>query len=64
MPGQPLGFGLDRVFDRKADVLAGSKQPLKSADVFRRADDQDLTNSCEHERGEGIVHHRLVIDRQ
>src|SRR5262245_24923160 len=31
---------------------------------MRRGDDQDLANPGQHQRGERIVYHRLIVNRQ
>ncbi len=60
--GEPLGRGLHRVVDREADRTAITQQPAEAVLVVGRRDDQDLPNPCQHERGQGVVDHRLVVD--
>ena len=40
------------------------EQPPKQGQIFGRADHQDLADARQHEHGERVVHHRLVVDRQ
>ena len=61
---QPLRAWLNGVPDAQSDFRAVPEQALESADVARSADDEDVPNACEHQRGQRVVHHRLVVDRQ
>src|SRR5437762_1101383 len=45
-------------------LRAVTKQPFKLAQILRSRDDQDLPDSGEHQRGQRVVDHRFVVDRQ
>ena len=62
--GQPLGLGLNRVANRDAQPAAVAQQPLETADVLRRRDQQDVANARQHQHRQRIVDHRLVVDGQ
>ncbi len=47
-----------------AERTAVTQQPLKGRQIFRRGDHQNLSNARQHQHGERIVNHRLVIHRQ
>ena len=59
----PFRFGLN--FIRKADTKAAAvpEQSLKTRDVVRRRDNQNIGDPRQHQRRQRIVDHRLVIDR-
>src|SRR5262249_62123296 len=56
--------GLDRPRDRQAERLAVPQQPTERLLLVRRGDQQDLPDSRQHEGGERIVDHRLVVSGQ
>ena len=62
--GQPLGLRLHRVADGDADTAAVAEQALEAADVLRCGDEQDVADAREHEGGERVVDHGLVVDGQ
>ena len=45
-------------------MAAVAEQPPESVDVRRRRDDQDLPDPRQHQRGQRVVDHRLVVNRQ
>ena len=47
-----------------AVARAVAQQPLEVRQVGRRRDDEDVADAGEHEGGQGIVDHGLVVDRQ
>ena len=55
---------LRRIREMDAEILSIFKQPLEVRSILRRRDDEDIPDACQHERGQRIVDHRLVIDRQ
>src|SRR5207244_10630117 len=61
--GQALRARLRRVFDGEAEMRSVAEQPLESVLVLRGRDDQNPRDAREHQGGEGIVDHRLVVDR-
>ncbi len=58
------GLVLHRVLELKAQARTVAQELLKSPDVPRRGDHQNLPNPREHQRRQGIVDHGLVVDRQ
>ncbi len=61
---QAVRRGLLGVGEADAVVRAVAQQPFKSGQVLRGADDQDVPDARQHQRADGVVHHRLVIDGQ
>jgi hypothetical protein len=51
------------VLEAAAELRAVVEQPLELRLVLRRRDDQDLADPGHHQRGQGVVDHRLVVDR-
>jgi len=37
---------------------------LEARRVLRRADDEHLADTRDHQRAQWVIHHRLVVDRQ
>ena len=60
---QSLGLRLLGVFEPQAELRSIAEELLESGQVVRRGDDEDVPDVREHERGERVVDHRLVIDR-
>ncbi len=60
--GQPLGPGLHRVGDGQAEVLAVPEEPVERGRVLGGGDQEDLPDARQHEGGQRVVHHRLVVD--
>jgi hypothetical protein len=50
------------VAEPDAPLGAVSQQPLKLRQIPRRRDDENISDSGEHEHGQGIIDHRLVVD--
>ena len=46
------------------DLAAVAQQALVAADVLGGRDQQDLADAGQHQRGQRVVDHRLVVDRQ
>ena len=61
--GEAIGAGLHFVLDAEAPALAIAEQSLEERLLVWRRDDQDLPNPRQHQRGERVVDHRLVVDR-
>ena len=61
---QPIRTRLHRVLDRQPPLAAVTENALIGGLIVRRADDQDLANTGQHQRGQRVVDHRLVVDRQ
>ena len=51
---------------READAVVGAvpEQAPEAREVLRRADDQDVADPRQHQRADGVIDHRLVVDRQ
>ena len=51
---------------READAVVGAvpEQAPEAREVLRRTDDQDVADSRQHQRTDGVIDHRLVVDRQ
>ena len=61
---QTFRFGLNRIADRDAEFAAVAQQAVKVGDVGWSGDQQDISNPGQHERGQRIKYHRLVVNRQ
>ena len=61
---QAIGRGLHDVGKGYAKCAAVSKQMLKPRRVLRRGDNQDLSYACQHENGQRVINHRLVVHWQ
>lgn len=61
---QAVGAGLLGVGEVHAVARAVPEQALEVGQVGRRGDDQDVTDARQHEGGQRVVDHGLVVDRQ
>ena len=61
---QPVRRRLHRVAEIDAPARAVAQQLLEARRVLRRGDDQDVADARQHQRGQRVVDHRLVVDRQ
>jgi len=57
-------LGLLGVLETHAEVRAIAKEAAELGQILGRGDDENLADAAEHERGERVVDHRLVIDGQ
>ena len=62
--GETVRAGLDGVLQVDAPLAAVAEQLLETRGVLRSGDDQDVTDACQQQRGQRVVDHRLVVDRQ
>ena len=62
--GQAVGARLLGVGQVHAVARAVPEQALEVGQVRRRGDDQDVPDARQHEGGQRVVDHRLVVDRQ
>lgn len=62
--GQAVGAGLLGVGEVHAVARAVPEQALEVGEVRRRGDDQDVPDARQHEGGQRVVDHGLVVDRQ
>ena len=56
-------FVLNSIRHLKPQLLTGAKQFFKYRKITLCRDDQDLTDPCQHQCGQRIVDHRLIINR-
>ena len=61
---QAVRRGLDFILQMDAVLAAIAQQRLEAGRIGGGGDDQDVLNACQHQRGQGVIDHRLVIDRQ
>ena len=59
---EAVGAGLLGVGEADAVVGAVAQQAPEGRQVLRGADDKNIPDSRQHQRADGVVHHRLVID--
>src|SRR4029453_185345 len=57
---ESFGFRLNRVLEREAEFLSVSQQTAEQVDVHGRTDDENVPDARQHQRGQRVVHHRLV----
>ena len=62
--GEAVRAGLDGVLQVDAPLAAVAEQLLEARGVLRGGDDQDVTDAGQQQRGQRVVDHRLVVDRQ
>ena len=61
---QPIWTGLYRILDTDAPLTAIAQNALIGGLIVWRADHQDFADPRQHQGGERVVDHRLVVDRQ
>ena len=61
---QTIRTGLHGVLDLHAPGAAIAQQTLKTRLVMGRGDHQHLPDAGQHQGGEWVIHHGLVVDRQ
>ena len=47
----------------KSELGAVTEEALEGGEVGWCGDDQDFPDSCKHEGADGVVDHRLIVDR-
>ena len=62
--GETVRAGLDGVLQVDAPFAAVAEQLFEARGVLRGGDDQDVLDASQQERGQRVVDHRLVVDRQ
>ena len=62
--GEAVRAGLDGVLQVDAPLAAVAEQLLEARGVLRGGDDQDVPDAGQQQRGQRVVDHRLVVDRQ
>ena len=61
--GEPLRARLLCIGQGQAPARSVAEQMAEPRQVLRRRNDQDFADPREHERGQRVVDHRLVVDR-
>ena len=61
---QAVRTGLHGIADGNAEIAAVAEQAFERGVVFRRGNDQNIADSCQHQYGQGIVNHGLVVHGQ
>ena len=64
MQAIPVRVRLHRVGQADAELAPVAEQALETRRVLRRGDDENIAYSGQHQDGDGVVNHRLVVDRQ
>jgi hypothetical protein len=59
--GQPPGMRLLSIRKRQSELGTISKKLLEPGEIIRRRDDEYFPNPCQHQNGQRIIDHRLVI---
>jgi hypothetical protein len=62
--GEPARVRLNRIGETKPELGAVAEELLEKLLIVRRGDDQDVRDAGQHQRGQRIVDHRLVVDGQ
>ena len=61
---EPIRARLHGILDRHAKVAPIFEQSLEAGLILRRRDDEDVANPRQHQRGQRVVNHGLVVDGQ
>src|SRR5689334_13159695 len=61
--GQLLGAMLYGVLEAQTEIRAVTEETLEAALILGCRDDQDVLDARQHQRGQRVVDHRLVVDR-
>ena len=61
--GQPVRARLHGVRQRDPELRPVTQEPVELLDPVGRGDDQPVLDPGQHQRGERVVDHRLVVDR-
>ncbi|MPM64768.1 hypothetical protein SDC9_111657 [bioreactor metagenome] len=61
---QAARFILASVGELKPKLRSIPKQPLKTGQVFWRADHQNIADACQHKHGKRVIDHRFIVNRQ
>ena len=62
--GEAVGHGLDGVGEFNSPILAIAEQTAEHLLLVGRGDDEDVADPRQHQRGERVVDHRFVVNRQ
>src|SRR5690606_4088573 len=60
--GQPVGLGLLGVGERASPLRAVAQKGLEERELLGGGDDEDLVDPGVQQRGDRVVHERLVVD--
>ena len=61
---RPSGLGWTAYCRLMPHCAAVAEQLLEARGVLRGGDDQDVADAGQHQRGQRVIDHRLVVDRQ
>src|SRR5690242_13155767 len=61
---QAIRTGLDGILKVQPPFTSIAQKLLKTGGILWSRDDQDVAHTRQHERAEGIVNHRLIVDWQ
>ena len=61
---QPIRAGLHGVLQIHAPLATISQQLLKARCILRRADDEHIADTRQHQGAQGVIDHGLVVHRQ
>ncbi len=61
---QSLRFRLDGILDAEPPLISIAQQPDKVGAVFRRRNHEDFPDARQHERGQRVIDHRLIVNGQ
>ena len=62
--GQPIRRGLHHIAQVQPELAAVAQQVLKPGRILWRGNNQYVPYPRQHQRGKGVVDHRLVVDRK
>ena len=62
--GQPVRRGLHGVTDIQPPAPTVAEQLFEARGVLRGGDDQNVANARQHQGGQRVINHRLVVHRQ
>jgi len=60
----PSGLRLHGVADVDAPLIAVAQEGFETRHFGHRGDNENVANAGKHQRGQRIIDHRLVVDRQ
>ena len=61
---QTVRAGLHFILERDAPLATIAQDALKLICIIGSGDNHDLTDTSHHQHGQGVIDHRLVVDRQ
>lgn len=61
---QSVRGGLHRILERNAELASVAQQLLEARRIRRRGNHQNIPNSRQHQRGQRVINHGLIVYRQ